>query len=105
MPHEVNLQPRPFKEDGAFPFFPAGAVRYDAEKDPTVIDLCSDKLKRAASALKASTDAWFDQRDIQWQRFDTKDYAAAIQPTKDDAIEHYEVSRAVNRAPNSISTR
>jgi len=41
-----------------------------------------------ASTLKASTDAWFDQREIQWQRFDAKDYAAKIQPT-DAQVEAY----------------
>jgi peptidyl-prolyl cis-trans isomerase D len=34
-----------------------------------------------ASSQKTTVDAWFDTRDIQWQHFDTKDYAAAIQPT------------------------
>ncbi len=41
-----------------------------------------------ATSMKASTDAWFDQRDIQWQRFDTKDYATQAQPT-DTQVEAY----------------
>jgi peptidyl-prolyl cis-trans isomerase D len=41
-----------------------------------------------ASSQKTTVDAWFDTRDIQWQRFDTKDYAAAIQPT-DAQVEAY----------------
>jgi peptidyl-prolyl cis-trans isomerase D len=34
-----------------------------------------------AVTTKAGLDAFFDKREIQWQRFDTKDYAAAAQPT------------------------
>jgi peptidyl-prolyl cis-trans isomerase D len=34
-----------------------------------------------AVASNASLDALFDKRAIQWQRFDIKDYAGAIQPT------------------------
>jgi peptidyl-prolyl cis-trans isomerase D len=34
-----------------------------------------------AVTTKAGLDAYFDKREIQWQRFDTKDYAGAIQPT------------------------
>jgi len=52
-----------------------------------------------ASALKASTDAWFDQRDIQWQRFDTKDYAAAIQPTDAQVEAYYKAHAADFVAP------
>jgi peptidyl-prolyl cis-trans isomerase D len=52
-----------------------------------------------ASALKASTDAWFDQRDIQWQRFDTKDYAAAIQPTDAQVEAYYKAHTADFVAP------
>jgi peptidyl-prolyl cis-trans isomerase D len=52
-----------------------------------------------ASALKASTDAWFDQRDIQWQRFDTKDYAAAIQPTDAQVEAFYKAHAADFVAP------
>ena len=52
-----------------------------------------------ASALKASTDAWFDQRDIQWQRFDTKDYAAAVQPTDAQVEAYYKAHAADFVAP------
>ena len=52
-----------------------------------------------ASSLKASTDAWFDQRDIQWQRFDTKDYAAAIQPTDAQVEAYYKAHAADFVAP------
>jgi peptidyl-prolyl cis-trans isomerase D len=53
----------------------------------------------SASSLKASTDAWFDQRDIQWQRFDTKDYAAAIQPTDAQVEAYYKAHTADFIAP------
>jgi len=39
-------------------------------------------------------DFWLDPK------VDAETAAAAIQPAKDDAIEHYEVSRAVNRFEN-----
>jgi peptidyl-prolyl cis-trans isomerase D len=52
-----------------------------------------------ASALKASTDAWFDQRDIQWQRFDIKDYTAAIQPTDAQVEAYYKAHAADFVAP------
>ena len=52
-----------------------------------------------ASSLKASTDAWFDQRDIQWQHFDTKDYAAAIQPTDAEVEAYYKAHAADFVAP------
>ncbi|MFL6700302.1 MAG: SurA N-terminal domain-containing protein [Vitreoscilla sp.] len=52
-----------------------------------------------ASSLKASTDAWFDQRDIQWQRFDTKEYAAAIQPTDAQVEAYYKAHTADFVAP------
>jgi peptidyl-prolyl cis-trans isomerase D len=52
-----------------------------------------------ASSLKASTDAWFDQRDIQWQRFDRKDYAAAIQPTDAQVEAYYKAHAADFVAP------
>ncbi len=46
-----------------------------------------------ATATKAALDAWFDQREIQWQRFDTKDYLAAIQPT-DAQVQAYYADKA-----------
>ena len=52
-----------------------------------------------ASALKATTDAWFDQRDIQWQRFDTKDYAAQAQPTDAQVEAYYKAHAAEFFAP------
>jgi peptidyl-prolyl cis-trans isomerase D len=51
------------------------------------------------AAMKATTDAWFDQRDIQWQRFDTKDYAAAIQPTDAQVDAYYKAHGADFFAP------
>ena len=52
-----------------------------------------------AASLKASTDAWFDQRDIQWQRFDIKDYAARIQPTDAQVDAYYKAHAAEFFAP------
>jgi peptidyl-prolyl cis-trans isomerase D len=52
-----------------------------------------------ASSLKSATDAWFDQRDIQWQRFDTKDYAAKIQPTDAQVEAYYKAHAADFFAP------
>jgi len=52
-----------------------------------------------ASSMKASTDAWFDQRDIQWQHFDTKDYTAAIQPTDAQVEAYYKAHAADFVAP------
>ena len=52
-----------------------------------------------ASSLKASTDAWFDQRDIQWQRFEPKDYAAAVQPTDAQVEAYYKAHAADFVAP------
>ena len=52
-----------------------------------------------ASSLKASTDAWFDQREIQWQRFDTKDYAAQAQPTDAQLDAYYKAHSAEFLAP------
>jgi peptidyl-prolyl cis-trans isomerase D len=52
-----------------------------------------------ASSLKASADAWFDQRDIQWQRFDVKDYAARIQPTEAQVEAYYKAHTADFVAP------
>jgi len=52
-----------------------------------------------ATSLKSSTDAWFDQRDIQWQRFDTKDYAAKIQPTDAQVDAYYKAHAAEFFAP------
>jgi peptidyl-prolyl cis-trans isomerase D len=48
-----------------------------------------------AASSKAVVDAWFDTRDIQWQRFDTKDYAAAITPT-DAQVEAYYKAHAAD---------
>ena len=52
-----------------------------------------------ASAMKATTDAWFDQRDIQWQRFDVKDYAAQAQPTDAQVEAYYKAHAADFFAP------
>ena len=52
-----------------------------------------------ATAMKASTDAWFDQRDIQWQHFDTKDYAAQAQPTDAQVDAYYKAHSADFFAP------
>ena len=52
-----------------------------------------------ASSLKASNDAWFDQREIQWQRFDTKDYAASIQPTDAEVEAYYKSHQSAFVAP------
>lgn len=52
-----------------------------------------------ASSLKSATDAWFDQRDIQWQRFDNKDYAAKIQPTDAQVDAYYKAHSADFFAP------
>jgi len=52
-----------------------------------------------ATSMKASTDAWFDQRDIQWQRFDTKDYAAQAQPTDAQVDAYYKAHVADFFAP------
>ena len=51
------------------------------------------------SSMKATTDAWFDQRDIQWQRFDTKDYAAQAQPTDAQVDAYYKAHTAEFGAP------
>jgi peptidyl-prolyl cis-trans isomerase D len=52
-----------------------------------------------ATSLKVSTDAWFDQRDIQWQHFDPKDYAAKIQPTDAQVDAYYKAHAAEFFAP------
>jgi peptidyl-prolyl cis-trans isomerase D len=52
-----------------------------------------------ASSNKATIDAWFDTRDIQWQRFDTKDYAAAIAPTDAQVDAYYKAHAADFVAP------
>jgi peptidyl-prolyl cis-trans isomerase D len=49
--------------------------------------------------MKATTDAWFDQREIQWQRFDTKDYAAQSQPTDAQVDAYYKAHTASFGAP------
>ena len=53
----------------------------------------------SATALKVATDAWLDQRDIQWQRFDTKDYAAKVQPTDAQVDAYYKAHSAEFFAP------
>jgi len=52
-----------------------------------------------ATTLKTSTDAWFDQREIQWQHFDPKDYAAKIQPTDAQIDAYYKAHSAEFFAP------
>jgi len=52
-----------------------------------------------ASSMKTTTDAWFDQREIQWQRFDTKDYAAQVQPTDAQVDAYYKAHTAEFGAP------
>lgn len=52
-----------------------------------------------ASSMKVTTDAWFDQRDIQWQRFDTKDYADKVQPTDAQVDAYYKAHTAEFGAP------
>jgi len=52
-----------------------------------------------AVTLKASTDAWFDQREIQWQRFDPKDYAGKVQPTEAQVDAYYKAHSAEFFAP------
>ena len=52
-----------------------------------------------ASSRKAAFDALFDMRDIQWQRFDAKDYAAAIQPTDAQVEAYYKAHTAAFFAP------
>ena len=51
-----------------------------------------------ASSMKATLDAWFDQRDIQWQRFDTKDYASIV-PTDAQVDAYYKAHVAQFFAP------
>ena len=48
---------------------------------------------------KAAFDALFDMRDIQWQRFDVKDYAATIQPTDAEVEAYYKAHTAAFFAP------
>jgi peptidyl-prolyl cis-trans isomerase D len=52
-----------------------------------------------AVTLKASTDAWFDQREIQWQHFDPKDYVGKIQPTDAQVDAYYKSHTADFLAP------
>ena len=52
-----------------------------------------------ASSSKAAFDALFDMRDIQWQRFDVKDYAAAIAPTDAQVEAYYKAHAAAFFAP------
>ena len=51
------------------------------------------------SSQKAAFDAFFDTRDIQWQRFDAKDYAAAVQPTDAEVEAYYKAHAAAFFAP------
>ena len=51
-----------------------------------------------ASSHKAAFDALFDTRDIQWQRFDVKDYAA-IKPTDAEVEAYYKAHAAAFFAP------
>ncbi len=51
------------------------------------------------SSNKATVDAWFDTREIQWQRFDAKDYAAAIQPTDANIAAYYKAHSVEFVAP------
>jgi len=46
-----------------------------------------------AVATQAALDAWFEKREIQWQRFDTKDYASASAPT-DAQVQAYYADKA-----------
>jgi peptidyl-prolyl cis-trans isomerase D len=52
-----------------------------------------------ASSMKPTVDAWFDQREIAWQRFDTKDYAAAVTPTDAQVEAYYKAHTAEFFAP------
>ena len=52
-----------------------------------------------ATSDKAAFDALFDTRDIQWQRFEVKDYAAAIQPTDAQVEAYYKAHSAAFFAP------
>jgi peptidyl-prolyl cis-trans isomerase D len=52
-----------------------------------------------ASSMKSAVDAWFDQREIQWQRFDTKDYATRITPTDAQVDAYYKAHAADFFAP------
>jgi peptidyl-prolyl cis-trans isomerase D len=52
-----------------------------------------------ATSRKAAFDALFDMRDIQWQRFDAKDYAAAIQPTDAQVEAYYKAHTSAFFAP------
>jgi peptidyl-prolyl cis-trans isomerase D len=52
-----------------------------------------------AASMKATVAAWFDQREIQWQRFDVKDYAAAAQPTDAQIAAYYKEHTADFVAP------
>jgi peptidyl-prolyl cis-trans isomerase D len=52
-----------------------------------------------AASDKAALDALFDTRDIQWQRFDVKDYAAAIKPGEAEVEAYYKAHTAAFFAP------
>jgi len=42
-----------------------------------------------AVSINANMNAFFDKREIQWQAFEPKDYAAAIQPTEAEVQAYY----------------
>ena len=54
-----------------------------------VLDGVSASEILPAVAVQAGADGWFDQRAIQWQRFDVKDFAAAIAPTEAQVQAYY----------------
>jgi peptidyl-prolyl cis-trans isomerase D len=56
-----------------------------------------------AASSKAVVDAWFDTREIQWQRFDTKDYAATITPTDAQVDAYYKAHAAEFVAPEQAT--
>ena len=54
---------------------------------------------RAVHVRQGGHDALFDTRDIQWQQFDPKTYAAAIQPTDAEIEAYYKAHAAAFVAP------
>ncbi|HEY9025293.1 MAG TPA: SurA N-terminal domain-containing protein [Burkholderiaceae bacterium] len=64
-------------------------VRDQFERAQPLEGITASELLPAAST-KASLDAWLGQREIQWQRFDAKEYAAQIQPTDAQVKAYYE---------------
>jgi peptidyl-prolyl cis-trans isomerase D len=63
-------------------------IRDQVARSQALEGIATSALVPAATA-KASLDAWFDQRAIQWQRFDVKDYAAKITPTEAEVQAYY----------------